>query len=103
MMVGMARKTPKWTKAMRRRAAEHGRLGGLKGNKEGKRRGGLVTWATRSDEQQEAIRAMLRAAGGKQQNKSPKAKAAQRARALNGMKSLSAKKALFLADIGVLK
>lgn len=103
ILVDMARKRPVWTKAMKKKAAEHGRAGGLKGNREGKRLGGLVTWGTRSAPEQEAIRARLRAAGGHQSNKSPKAREAQRARGKAGMLKLSRAKALLLADFGMLK
>lgn len=89
---------------MRAKAAEYGR----KGDKEAKRRGGqlggAVTWVTRTPEEQEAIRERLRALGrGHQTNTSKAARAAQSARARKGMDYLSARKAEFLADIGVLK
>lgn len=101
-----AHKRSRWTKAMKAKAAEHGRRGGRLGNREGKRRGGLVAWLTRSPEDQERVRAMLRAAGGKQRNTSAKARAAQRRRRLdqNGNARVhSQAQAEFLASIGVLK
>jgi hypothetical protein len=89
---------------MRRQAAETGRRGGKVGNRDGKRRGGLVAWHTKTPEQQQAVRAMLAAAGGKQTNSSSRAKAAQQARARAAMaRPLSRAKAAFLADAGILK
>lgn len=100
-MAGM-RKIPKWTKAMRQRAAEAGRRGDREAKRRGGQAGGLLSWHTKSPEEQAAALARLRAYGGHQANKSPKAKAAQRARGKAGMERLSARKAGFLADIGVL-
>lgn len=90
---------------MRARAAEHGRRGGKVGSREGKRRGGLLAWHTRSPEEQAAILARLRAAGGRQANTSVKARRAQAARAKKRWEArapMSAEQATFLADIGVL-
>lgn len=88
---------------MRRAAAERGR----RGDREAKRRGGLVggllSWHTRTPEQQEAIRARLRAQGGHQANATPKARAAQAARAKAALGRLTAAKAAFLADVGILR
>jgi hypothetical protein len=98
----------KWTKAARARAAEHGRRGGAMGNREGKRRGGQVSWHTKTLEEQEAIRAMLRKHVGKVKgtgaNTSPKARAAQRVKGEIGMrKGLTSRKIAFLAESGMLR
>lgn len=75
------------------------------GNREGKRRGGLLAWHTRTPEQQAAILERLRAAGGRQANTSAKARAAQgrRAKAYWDRRApMSAAKAALLAEMGIL-
>jgi hypothetical protein len=102
-MAGMA-KNSTWTKAMRKRAAEHGRRGDREAKRRGGQLGGAVAWVTRTPEQQEAIRERLRALGrGRQTNKGKAAREAQRERALAGMAYLSERKAQFLADMGMLR
>lgn len=100
MLVGDMAK--RWTKAMRRKAAEDGRRGGALGDRAGKRRGGLVAWHTKTPDEQATVKARLRACGGRQRNTSAKARAAQRARGKAGVLRPSLKKALFLADLGMM-
>lgn len=97
----MKRRKPVWTRAMRERAAEHGR----KGSREGKRVGGLLSWYGKTPEEQAATVERLRTHRQTgQTNESKVAKAAQRARALAAMEAaMSARKAAFLADKGMLR
>lgn len=101
------RKKPRWTRAMRLRAAEAGRKGDREGKRRGGQAGGLITWHTRTPDQQGAIRAMLRGSVGKRRgagaNRSAKARAAQRARGKAGVLRPSRAKALFLADLGMMR
>lgn len=96
MLDGMKkRKKPTWTEAMRQRAAEHGA------------HGGATAWVSQTPEGQAAIRELLRMYAGRRRgtgaNRSPAAREAQRARAIEGMKYLSAKKARKLLELGILK
>lgn len=72
------------------------------GSRAGKRRGGLVAWHGKTPEEQAAVIARLRANRGRQTNTSLKARAAQAARGRAGMDRLSARKAGFLADLGMI-
>lgn len=96
----MERKTPVWTRAMRQRAAEHGRMG----SREAKQVAGLASWLGKTPEQQAEAIARLQAS--RQTNDSPEAKAAQarRAEALGKARTvMSARQAAFLADRGMLR
>jgi len=98
----MARKRPVWSKAMRTRAAEHGR----QGSRAEKQLGALEWWHTRSPEEQAARLARLHTRRGRQGNRSAKARAAQAARAKARWArrpALSATQAEWMADAGMLK
>lgn len=94
------RKKPVWTDAMRKQAA----LDGARQPRESRQFGGLMSWCGKTPEEQAAVIERLRARRhtGKDY-KSAEARAAQHARALAGMAVLSAKKAQFLADKGMLR
>jgi hypothetical protein len=107
MPVSEKRKRPVWTKAMRKAAAEAGARGNREAKAAGGRRGGLIAWGTRTEEEREAIREMLR--NSRQRNRSKKARAAQGRRgaavwaAHVAGKPMSAAKAAWLAEAGMLK
>lgn len=106
MLAGMARKRPVWTKAMRRQAAAAGRKGSRAGKARGGKVGGMLAWYGKTPDEQAAILGRLRANRRPQANTSPKARRAQAARARaqgKARKSMTAKQAAFLADIGVLR